>query len=45
MNEPRARIIVGVDGSEASKAALQWSAHQAELTRSELEVVIAWRPR
>ncbi len=44
MNNPRARIVVGVDGSEASKAALQWSAHQAELTQAELEVVIAWRP-
>lgn len=44
MNNPGARIVVGVDGSEASKTALQWSAHQAELTEAELEVVIAWRP-
>jgi nucleotide-binding universal stress UspA family protein len=36
------RIVVGVDGSSASKAALDWAAHQAELTGSVLEVVTAW---
>ncbi len=44
MNDAGAMIVVGVDGSEASKAALQWSARQAELTQAALEVVIAWRP-
>jgi nucleotide-binding universal stress UspA family protein len=36
------RIVVGVDGSSASMAALDWAAHQAELTGSVLEVVTAW---
>ena len=29
---PRGRIVVGVDGSEASKDALRWAARQAQLT-------------
>ncbi|HUC13609.1 MAG TPA: universal stress protein [Acidimicrobiales bacterium] len=36
------RIVVGVDGSESSKDALQWAAHQAELTGDSLEAVITW---
>lgn len=44
MNNREARIVVGVDGSQASKAVLQWSARQAELTQADLEVVIAWTP-
>ena len=35
------RIVVGVDGSEASKDALLWAAHEAELTGATLEVVMA----
>jgi nucleotide-binding universal stress UspA family protein len=38
----RARIVVGVDGSEASKEALLWAAHEAELSGASLEVVKAW---
>jgi nucleotide-binding universal stress UspA family protein len=36
------RIVVGVDGSEASAAALRWAAGQARLTGAVLEAVIAW---
>ncbi len=36
------RIVVGVDGSVSSLAALAWAARQAELTDSALEVVTTW---
>ena len=36
------RIVVGVDGSAASKEALLWAAQQAEVTGASLEVVMAW---
>ncbi len=36
------RIVVGVDGSEASVAAVAWAARQAELTGAVLEVVMTW---
>lgn len=36
------RIVVGVDGSEASKDALRWAARQAELTGAALEAVMTW---
>ncbi len=36
------RIVVGVDGSEASKVALKWAVRQAELTGAALQVVTAW---
>lgn len=35
-------ILVGVDGSECSIAALRWAAAQAKLTRSRLCALIAW---
>lgn len=38
------RIVVGVDGSEASKEALRWAVTQAELTGAEVDAVIAWHP-
>ncbi len=37
----RGRIVVGVDGSEASKGALLWAAHETELTGASLDVVMA----
>jgi nucleotide-binding universal stress UspA family protein len=37
------KIVVGVDGSPSSNAALEWGAQQAELTSAELEVVTAWQ--
>lgn len=39
---PGRRIVVGVDGSESSKAALTWAVGQAELTGDSVDAVIAW---
>ena len=39
---PAPKIVVGVDGSESSIAALRWAARQAELTGAALHVVTAW---
>jgi nucleotide-binding universal stress UspA family protein len=36
------RIVVGVDGSVPSKAALAWAITQARLTGAAVEAVIAW---
>jgi nucleotide-binding universal stress UspA family protein len=36
------RIVVGVDGSDASKDALRWAHRQATLTGSELSAVAVW---
>ncbi len=35
-------IVVGVDGSDASKDALRWAARQAEQTGARLQVVMTW---
>jgi len=37
-------IVVGVDGSEASKRALRWAASQGEITGSNLVAVNSWGP-
>lgn len=39
---PRGRIVAGVDGSEASSAALDWAILEAELRECELVVVHGW---
>lgn len=36
------RIVVGVDGSPSSKAALRWAVRQARLTGARVEAVTAW---
>jgi nucleotide-binding universal stress UspA family protein len=36
------RIVVGIDGSPSSIAALEWAANQAELTGASLEVLMTW---
>jgi nucleotide-binding universal stress UspA family protein len=36
------RIVVGVDGSEAAKAALRWAAYLARTNGAGLDVVAAW---
>lgn len=36
------RIVVGVDGSDSSRRALDWAADQAQLTGSQLYVITAW---
>jgi len=38
----RRQIVVGVDGSAPSKAALAWAISQARLTGAVVEAVIAW---
>ncbi len=38
------RIVVGVDGSSQSRAALRWAADEARLRKATLEVILAWRP-
>lgn len=37
-------IVVGVDGSEASMAALRWAAQQARALHAEVVAVHAWEP-
>jgi nucleotide-binding universal stress UspA family protein len=39
---PEHRVVVGVDGSVPSKAALRWALRQAHLTGAVVEAVIAW---
>jgi nucleotide-binding universal stress UspA family protein len=36
------RIVVGIDGSPSSIAALDWAIHQAELTGATLDVLMTW---
>jgi nucleotide-binding universal stress UspA family protein len=36
------RIVVGVDGSPSSLAALEWATNQAQLTGSVLDVLMTW---
>lgn len=38
------RIIVGVDGSEASKRALRWALEEAEARHATVKAVAAWQP-
>lgn len=40
---PRGVVVVGVDGSEPSKRALEWGAHVVAGTGSRLDAVIAWQ--
>jgi len=42
MNESPGRIVVGVDGSDASLDALRWAVRQAQLSNSTLEAVTSW---
>lgn len=45
-NEPQSdspRVVVGVDGSEPSKAALRWGIKQAKLIGGVVDAVIVWR--
>ena len=37
-----ARIVVGIDGSDASINALDWAARQANLTHSILDMIVTW---
>lgn len=42
MDEPTPRIVVGVDGSPSSQAALRWAARQAQLIGGSIDAVCAW---
>jgi nucleotide-binding universal stress UspA family protein len=37
------RIVVGVDGSEESRAALRWAVRQARLTGAVVEAMVVWK--
>jgi nucleotide-binding universal stress UspA family protein len=39
---PTHRIVVGIDGSPSSIAALDWAVRQAELIEARLEVLMTW---
>ena len=41
-NTRKQRIVVGVDGSEPSKAALRWAARLAPAINGEIEAVMTW---
>jgi nucleotide-binding universal stress UspA family protein len=41
-NMPENKIVVGVDGSDSSKAALTWGIRQAQLTGAPLEAIMTW---
>ncbi|MEO8283964.1 MAG: universal stress protein [Pseudarthrobacter sp.] len=41
-NDPFGRIVVGVDGSDGSLAALAWAVKEAELRGAAVHAVIAW---
>ena len=43
MNHSSGRIVVGVDGSDASLDALRWALRQAELTSCDVEAVTSWQ--
>ena len=38
------KIVVGFDGSDGSRAALDWALNEAVIRRAPLEVVRAWTP-
>jgi nucleotide-binding universal stress UspA family protein len=42
VSDEAGRIVVGVDGSKASKDALAWAARQAKLTGASLQVIMTW---
>jgi nucleotide-binding universal stress UspA family protein len=42
MAEQERRIVVGVYGSDSSKAALRWAIRQAKLTSGSVDAVTAW---
>ena len=43
MSEGSTKIVVGVDGSPSSRAALRWAVRQAALTGGTVDAVTAWQ--
>ena len=43
MSAGSAKIVVGVDGSPSSRAALRWAVRQAVLTAGTVDAVMAWQ--
>ena len=43
MSAGSTKIVVGVDGSPSSRAALRWAVKQAVLTGETVDAVTAWR--
>ena len=43
MRQRERTIVVGVDGSDPSREAVQWALQQAQLTGAELRAVSSWR--
>jgi nucleotide-binding universal stress UspA family protein len=43
MNSAKGRIVIGVDGSDASVDAIRWAVRQAQLTGDELEAITTWQ--
>ena len=43
MSADGTKIVVGVDGSPSSRAALRWAVRQAVLTGETLDAVMAWQ--
>jgi nucleotide-binding universal stress UspA family protein len=41
--DARARIVVGVDGSQQSKQALRWAAQLAQLSNAYVHAIAAWQ--
>lgn len=42
LHDHERRIVVGVDGSRSSKAALRWAIRQASITDMDVEAIAAW---
>ena len=43
MEDPMSgRVVVGIDGSDTSRRAARWAAHEARLRGARLEIVSAW---
>ncbi|OAV60468.1 hypothetical protein A6F49_10850 [Enteractinococcus helveticum] len=43
-NEESFQVVVGLDGSDESRAALGWAVSEARLRRGKVRAVTAWQP-
>src|SRR5512133_2725971 len=44
MNEDRERVVVGVDGSAESLAAVRWAITEARHRHADLDIITCWYP-